>query len=245
MSIKVQVAAVISRLAEVVRGILAEFENAVLCEPSRVPVPGGTIHPLTRYVMNYVNYISDYKETLMELIVSKPVTESRYSDDSTNPDMDFDEVEEQTPLALHLIWIIVILLFNLEGKSKHYKDVCLAHFLIMNNVHYIVQKIKGCGELREMIGDYYLRKLKSKTREAAISYQRGTWVKVLYCVRDEGLHVKGSFSSGVSRSALRERFKSFNAMFEEVHKTQSTWFVRDVQLREELRISISEKLIPA
>ncbi|KAM7483921.1 hypothetical protein LguiB_008504 [Lonicera macranthoides] len=98
---------------------------------------------------------------------------------------------------------------------EHYKYVCLAHFLIMNNVHYIVQKIKGCGELRDMIGDYYLRKLNSKTREAAISYLRATWVKVLYCLRDEGLHVSGSFSSGVSKSALRERFKSFNAMLEE------------------------------
>ena len=37
-----------TRLAEAARGILSEFENAVLREPSVVPVPGGTIHPLTR-----------------------------------------------------------------------------------------------------------------------------------------------------------------------------------------------------
>jgi exocyst complex protein 7 len=34
-------------------------------------------------------------------------------------------------------------------------------------------------------------------------------------------------------------------MFEEVHRTQATWLIPDSQLREELRISISEKLIPA
>ncbi|KAL9387651.1 hypothetical protein Peur_020775 [Populus x canadensis] len=244
-SVRVQAAEILSRLAEAARGILSEFESAVLREPSMVAVPGGTIHPLTRYVMNYISLISDYKQTLIELIMSKPSTGSRYSGDPTTPDMEFAELEGKTPLALHLIWIIVILQFNLEGKSKHYKDASLAHLFMMNNVHYIVQKVKGSPELREMIGDDYLRKLTGKFRQAATSYQRATWVSVLYCLRDEGLHASGSFSSGVSKSALRERFKTFNAMFEEVHRTQATWLIPDSQLREELRISISEKLIPA
>ncbi|GFY97226.1 exocyst subunit exo70 family protein D1 [Actinidia rufa] len=244
-SIRVQAAEILSRLAEAARGILSEFENAVLREPSRIPVPGGTIHPLTRYVMNYISLISDYKQTLVELIVSKPTTGTRYSGDPTTPDMDFTELEERTPLELHLIWIIVILQFNLEGKSKHYKDASLAHLFMMNNVHYIVQKIKGSPELREMTGDDYLKKLTGKFRQAATSYQRSTWVSVLYCLRDEGLHVSGSFSSGVSKSALRERFKTFNALFEEVHRTQATWLIPEIQLREELRISILELLIPA
>ncbi|KAE8696384.1 U6 snRNA-associated Sm-like protein LSm1-like [Hibiscus syriacus] len=218
-SIRVQAAEILSRLAEAARGILSEFESAILREPSRVPVPGGTIHPLTRYVMNYISLISDYKQTLIELIMSKPSTGSRYSGDQSTPDMEFAELEGKTPLALHLIWIIVVLQFNLEGKSKHYRDASLAHLFIMN-VHYIVQKVKGSPELREMIGDDYLRKLTGKFRQAATSYQRAL-------------------------GALRERFKTFNAMLEEVHRTQATWLIPDTQLREELRISISEKLIPA
>lgn len=241
-SIRVQAAEILSRLAEAARGILSEFENAVLREPSKVPVPGGTIHPLTRYVMNYISLISEYRPTLIDLIMSKP---SRNSTDSNTPEMDFSELENKGPLALHLIWIIVILVFNLEGKSKYYRDAALSHLFIMNNVHYIVQKIKGSAELREMIGDLHLRKLTGKFRQAATYYQRAAWVKVLYCLRDEGLHTKGSFSSGVSRSALRERFKSFNALFEEVHRVQSQWLVPDSQLREELKISILEKLSPA
>ncbi|GAB4850023.1 hypothetical protein Ancab_029321 [Ancistrocladus abbreviatus] len=245
-SMRIQAAEILSRLAEAARGILSEFENAVLREPSKVPVPGGTIHPLTRYVMNYISLISDYKQTMIELIVSKPSTGVRYPGDPPMPEVDFSDLEEgRTALALHLIWIIVILEFNLEGKSQHYKDASLAHLFMMNNVHYIVQKAKGSPELREMIGDDYLRKLTGKFRQAATSYQRATWVKVLHCLRDEGLHVSGSFSSGVSKNVLRERFKAFNAMLEEVHRTQATWLVPDTQLREELRISISELLIPA
>ncbi|KAL3618202.1 hypothetical protein CASFOL_038523 [Castilleja foliolosa] len=147
-SIKIEAVEIISRLAEAARGVLSEFENAILREPSKIPVPG-------------------------ELI------------------------------------------------------------------------IKGSPELREMIGDDYLKSLTGIFRSAATNYQRSTWVRVLHSLRDEGLHVSGSFSSGVSKSALRARFKAFNAMFEEVHRTQSTWLIPDIQLREELRISISEKVIPA
>ncbi|KAL0900146.1 hypothetical protein Bca101_084107 [Brassica carinata] len=240
-SVHVQAGEIQTRLAEAARGILSEFENAVLREPSVVPVPGGTIHPLTRYVMNYISLISDYKQTLNDLIVSDPSTGS----DPNAPVMDFAELEGKSPLALHLIWLIMVLHFNLEEKSHHYRDASLAHIFIMNNIHYIVQKVKGSPELREMIGDHYLRKLTGIFRHAATNYQRSTWVRVLNSLRDEGLHVSGSFSSGVSRSALRERFKAFNAMFEDVHRTQSTWSVPDAQLREELRISLSEHLIPA
>ncbi|XP_024310876.1 exocyst complex component EXO70A1 isoform X1 [Brachypodium distachyon] len=249
-SIYVQVAEIRSRLADAVRGILSEFENAVLRDPSKTPVPGGTIHPLTRYVMNYISLISDYKATLSELILSRPSSSSRNAAEGNDltpsfPDLDLPDPDSQSPLAAHLIWIIVVLEHNLEGKASLYKDVSLSHLFLMNNVHYIVHKVKDSPELRGLIGDTYLKRLTGKFRLAATSYQRTAWLKILNCLRDEGLHVGGGFSSGISKTALRERFKAFNAVFEEAHRVQSGWYVPDTQLREELRISISEKLLPA
>ncbi|KAI3747205.1 hypothetical protein L6452_09656 [Arctium lappa] len=113
-------------------------------------------------------------QTLGELIVSKRATASRNSGDSSSPDIDFTDHEGPSSLALHLIWIISILHFNLEGKSTHYKDNSLAHLFIMNNVHYIVQKIKGSQELRDMIEDNYLRILTKVFRQAATNYQQAT-----------------------------------------------------------------------
>ncbi|KAI0495694.1 hypothetical protein KFK09_021997 [Dendrobium nobile] len=247
-SLNTQVSDIIARLAEAVRGILSEFENAVLREPSKIAVPGGTLHPLTRYVMNYISLISDYKQTLIQLIVSRPPAIHRLPGDETGvglPEVDLPEPAKQSPLASHLIWIIFVLQFNMESKAQLYKDAALSHLFLMNNVHYIVQKVKGSPELQEMIGDDYLKKLTAKYRQLANSYVRATWVKILHCLRDEGLHVGGSFSSSVSKSTLRDRFKAFNAAFDEVHRTQAAWFVPESQLREELRISISERLIPA
>ncbi|KAM3257525.1 hypothetical protein ACQJBY_049684 [Aegilops geniculata] len=249
-SIYVQTTEIRARLADAVRGILSEFENAVLCDPSKTPVPGGTIHPLTRYVMNYIVLISDYKTTLSELIVSRPSASSRVRAEGNEltppfPDLDLPDPDSQLPLSAHLIWTIVVLEHNLEGKASLYKDPALSHLFLMNNVHYIVHKVKDSPELRGLIGDVYLKRLTGKFRLAATAYQRSAWLKILNCLRDEGLHVSGGFSSGISKSALRERFKSFNAAFEEAHRAQSGWYVPDTQLKEELRISISEKLLPA
>lgn len=247
-NVKTQASEILTRLGEAARGIFTEFENAIQRETSRTPIPGGTIHPITRYVMNYISFISDYKETLMKLIVNKPSQTSKLLPEGLIDLIgEYDrgsDSDDQSVLSLHLVWITLILQNNLEGKSKVYKDISLSHIFLMNNVHYIVQKVKG-SDLRALIGDDWLRKHSGKVRQYATNYQRATWMKVLSCLKDEGIHVGGSFSSGVSKAALKERFKSFNAAFEEVHRSQSTWIVPDAQLREELRISIAEKLLPA
>eukprot|EP01018_Ginkgo_biloba_P027554 Gb_13326 [translate_table: standard] len=247
-SVKTQASEILTRLGEAARGIFTEFENAIQRETSKTPIPGGTIHPLTRYVMNYISFLSDYKDTLMKLIVNKPSQSSKFLPDVLmDLSRDYDrecESDNRTVLSLHLVWITIILQCNLDGKSKLYKDISLSHLFMMNNVHYIVQKVKA-SDLRALIGDDWLRKHSGKVRQYATNYQRATWIKVLSCLRDEGIHVSGSFSSGVSKTALKERFKSFNAAFDEVHRSQATWLVPDPQLREELRISIAEKLLPA
>jgi exocyst complex component 7 len=249
-SIYVQAVEIRSRLADAVRGIFSEFENAVLHDPPKTAVPGGTVHPLTRYVMNYSSLICDYKATLSELIVSRPSASARLAAEGNElvpslADLELPELENQLPLASHIVWIIVILEHNLEGKATLYKDPALSHLFMMNNVHYIVHKVKDSPDLWGMIADDYLKRLTGKFTMAATNYQQASWLKILNCLRDEGLHVSGGFSSGISKSALRERFKSFNAAFEDAHRVQSGWCVPDNQLREELRISIAEKLLPA
>lgn len=61
-------------------------------------------------------------------------------------------------------------------------------------------------------------------------------------MKDEGI---GGSTGNVKKVALKERFKNFNACFEEIYSVQTAWKVPDAQLREELRISISEKVLPA
>ena len=52
--IKKEAERILVSLGDAVRGTVADFANMLQAESSRRPLLGGEIHPITRYVMNYV-----------------------------------------------------------------------------------------------------------------------------------------------------------------------------------------------
>ncbi|CAK9217495.1 unnamed protein product [Sphagnum jensenii] len=245
--VTVEASGILMRLGEAARGTFAEFENAIQRDEVRTAVPGGGVHPLTRYVMNYIKLLCEYKDTLEQLFGEKKKdgTELLGTHDGERDFIgDYDSREKKSWLSERIKWVIQVLLNNLDEKSKSYRDSALTYLFLMNNVHYIVQKVKY-SDVIQLIGDDWVRKQTGFYRQCATNYQRAAWIKVLSFLKDEGIHNSGSFSSGVSRVVLKDRFKNFNAAFEEAHKVQSTWIVSDTQLRDELRISVAEKLLPA
>ncbi|XP_022886232.1 exocyst complex component EXO70A1-like [Olea europaea var. sylvestris] len=166
--------------------------------------------------------------------------------DQMIPEEELGDLNGRSHFELHLILIIVVLQLNLKGKSEQYKHVPLRHLFMMNNVFYIVQKIQRSHELYEMIGDDYVAKLNWNVEQAMTSYQVSTCNKFLSCFREDGLYVSWwCFCSQVSKGALRKRFTAFNSQFEEIQKFHSNCTVPDLELREKLRVSMVDKLIPA
>ncbi|KAG0581359.1 hypothetical protein KC19_4G244800 [Ceratodon purpureus] len=244
-SVRTEAAGILSRLGEAARGTFSEFENAIQRDSSRVPVTGGSVHPLTRYVMNYIKLACDYTDTL-KLVYGDRSQNSDQNRASYSPERDdrFVREDQTSPLASQISRLAQALQSNLEGKAKMYRDPALTHLFLMNNIHYVVQKVRS-SEMRTLLGDIWLRRQASMVRQSAASYQRAAWSKVLACLRDEGLHNRGGVSTGVSRQILKDRFKNFNTIFDEVHRAQSQWVVLDPGLRDELRIFIADKVLPA
>ncbi|XP_071722841.1 exocyst complex component EXO70E2-like [Rutidosis leptorrhynchoides] len=209
---------VLQRLGDCVRLTFIEFENAVAENTSVNPFAGGGIHHLTGYVMNYLKILTDYSKTLDLLLL-----------DETGGGLPC----KYSPMAHHFQSVVLILESNLYDKSKLYKDVALQHFFLMNNVHYLTQKVKN-SELRDIFGDDWIRKHNRKFQQHAMDYERATWSSILGLLREDG-----------SKTVVKEKFRSFYVSFEEVYKTQTAWVVRDVELREDLRISTSLKVIQA
>ncbi|KAM1209507.1 hypothetical protein FF1_015195 [Malus domestica] len=228
---------VLDGLGDAARGTFAEFENAVQSEASKKPMLSGEIHPLTRYVMNYVKLLVDYSVTLNSLLDTGEEELERLQG-SPNDDLG---IGSMSPIGHRLLLLISNLESNLEEKSRVYDDGAMQSVFLMNNIQYIVQKVKD-SEIRKLLGDQWVRKRRGQVRQYATGYLRAAWSKVLSCLKDEGI---GGSTSNASKMALKERFKNFNANFEEIYRTQTAWKVPDAQLREELRISISEKVIPA
>ncbi|KAL5719502.1 hypothetical protein ACHQM5_012268 [Ranunculus cassubicifolius] len=221
-----------SRLGEAACLIFCDLENSIKNDSGKTPVPGGAVHPLTRYTMNYIKYAGEYKDSLEQVFLDN----MKQSDESNQT-----EEGRPSPFAEQLMTVMDLLDSNLEGKSKLYKDHSLSYIFLMNNGRYIMQKIKESGDIYQLLGNTWSRKRSYDLRLYHKNYQRETWSKVLGCLNHEGIQVKGK----VQKPVLKERFKNFNAMFEEIHKTQSTWIVSDNQLQSELQVSITAVVVPA
>ncbi|XP_062229941.1 exocyst complex component EXO70B1-like [Phragmites australis] len=230
--IKEEAEGILVRLGGAVCGTIAELSNAIQGETSRRPLPGGEIHPLTRYVMNYVRLLADYNASLNHLLEHWD-TDLENGGDNAN----------MTPLGYCMLMLITHLQGKIEEKSKLYEDEALQNIFLMNNLLYIVQKVKD-SELKTLLGDNWIRKRRGQIRQYSTGYLRSSWTRVLACLRDDGLPQTMGSSSAL-KAALKDRFKNFNLAFEELYRTQTAWRVVDPQLREELKISISEKVLPA
>lgn len=222
------------RLGETIRGIFMELENLIRRDPAKAAVPGGGLHPITRYVMNYLRAACRSRQTLEQVFEDNGLPLKEY------PKLD-DRVASSSSLSVQMAWIMELLESNLEAKSKIYKDSALCSVFMMNNGRYIVQKAKD-SELGTLLGDDWIRKHNAKVRQYHVNYQRSSWNKVLSLLKlDNG----SAAAPNVAAKTMKEKLKFFNTQFEETCRVQSTWFVFDDQLREEIRISLEKILLPA
>ncbi|KAF3788795.1 Exocyst complex component [Nymphaea thermarum] len=224
------------RLAQTAHETFGDFVEAVEKDATKTTVQDGTVHPLTSYVINYVKFLFDYQSTLKQLF-----------QEIDNGD------ESNSQLASVTNRIMTALQVNLDAKSKQYKDPALTQLFLMNNIHYMVKSVRK-SEAKDLLGDDWVQRHRRVVQQHANQYKRITWNKIVQSLSVQGLTSSGGGSvavadsgnsSGVSRSTVKERFKNFNIMFEELHLKQSQWTVPDSELRESLRLSVAEILLPA
>ncbi|ONM11917.1 Exocyst complex component EXO70A1 [Zea mays] len=222
-------------LAQTAQKTFSDFEEAVEKDATKNIHTDGTVHPLTSYVINYVKFLFDYQSTLKQLF-------QEFKEDGTGSE-----------LAAVTMKIMQALQNNLEAKAKQYKDPALMHIFLMNNIHYIVKSVRR-SEAKDLLGDDWIQRHRRIVQQNANQYRRIAWAKVLQCLSGQGLtssggsgHVgsDGGNSSGASRTAVKERFRSFNVLFEEIYHKQCGWSVPDTELRESLRLAVAEILLPA
>ncbi|KAE9612148.1 hypothetical protein Lal_00022234 [Lupinus albus] len=237
VEIRVAAAGLTKQLAQTAQETFGDFEEAVEKDATKTAITDGTVHPLTSYVINYVKFLFDYRSTLKQLF------------------QEFEDTEDSPQLASVTMRIMQALQTNLNGKSKQYKDLALTHLFLMNNIHYIVRSVRR-SEAKDLLGDDWVQRHRRIVQQHANQYKRNAWAKILQCLSIQGLASSGGgsgtagdggpgSSSGASRAVVKDRFKTFNVMFEELHLRQSQWTVPDSELRESLRLAVAEVLLPA
>ncbi|XP_047308519.1 exocyst complex component EXO70H1-like [Impatiens glandulifera] len=235
--VKTQAVTSLIKLGEGVRSMLSDFEIAIQKDLSKSPVPGGGVHPLTRYVMNYLVFLSDYSGVLSDIVADWPLT-NQFPLPETYFSSPIPGEDEASVISVRLAWIVLVLLCKLDAKAELYKDVSLSYLFLANNLNYIVSKVRN-SNLKLLLGEQWLLKHAGNVKKYAGNYERIGWSKV------ETPLLKLNQMTDNSPAVSGELLRGFNAAFEEAYRKQATWVVPDSKLRDEIKISLAGKIVPA
>ncbi|CAI0442990.1 unnamed protein product [Linum tenue] len=238
-SVKQQAQSSLLKLSESVRQTLSEFETTIQKDSSKSQVPGGGIHPLNASAMIYLSSLVDYSSVLSGIIAdslpesSSKLPESYYESPTTSA------IDGPSPaVSTRLAWLILVLLCKLDRKAEQYKDVSLSYLFLANNMQFIIEKV-CTTRLRVVLGEDWVFKHVKKAKQYATNYETMAWNKVFSSIPSK------PFPEEQSPEAAAECFRKFNAAFEESHRKQMSWVVPNRKFRDELKVSIARKLVPA
>ncbi|CAA2933609.1 exocyst complex component EXO70H1-like [Olea europaea subsp. europaea] len=236
-AVKAQAVASLVKLGESIRVMLTQFELAIQKDSSKTPSTGG-VHPLTRYVMNYLVFLGDYSGAVSDILADwplnaqTPLPESYFSSPISNGAVE----DTSSSVTVRLAWLILVLLCKLDGKATLYNDVALSYLFLANNLNYVVSKVRN-SSLRLLMGYEWISKHQSKVKQYAGNYERTGWIKVLTSLPENP-------TAEFSPQEVKEIFSLFNSGFEETYRKQSGWLIPDRKLGEEIKISLAKKIVP-
>ncbi|KAK4772866.1 hypothetical protein SAY87_027885 [Trapa incisa] len=229
------------RLGQSVQASLGDFQSKILKDSFKPSiVPGCGVHPLTIDTMNFLCLLADYRNVLDDIIVSeeKPKSPAR----PPLPESYFDSPDRDSntsapAISVRIAWLVLVLLCKLDGKSKKYNDVSFSYLFLANNLQYVVSKVRS-SNLHYLLGDDWIQKQEEKINQFAASYERIGWGNVLGQLQT--IEEKSS-----REASLEETFKRFNSSFDSTYRRQSSSTVPDQELRERIKMSIEQKILPA
>ncbi|GMH12320.1 hypothetical protein Nepgr_014161 [Nepenthes gracilis] len=233
-AVRSQAEASLAELVEAIPRMLTKFESAIQKENSKSLVAGGGLHPLTRYVMNYLAFLSDYSAALSDVLADWPLDSN-----ASLPENYFDRSDDGPSgnVSVRFAWLILVLLCKLDGKAKRYPDVSLSYLFLTNNLRYVVEKVRRNSNLRYLLGDRWLAKLDDKVTQYAADYQRVGWSQVIAALPSRP-------AAEISLKKAKDYLVKFNAAFDDTYRKQKEWVVADLKLRDEIKLSLARKVLP-
>ncbi|KAK1682581.1 hypothetical protein QYE76_043429 [Lolium multiflorum] len=225
----------VAKVGDTVRGMVAAFEAAIEKEPAKATAPGGAVHPLTRYVMNYLVVLADYENALANIYSAEQYTDttdigsgtgtagSSSSDLSMASTSSFSSSSTQRTLSLWsnpIGWLVSVLMRKLDAKAGNYREAALSYLFLANNTHYVAKKVGGGTKLEAVLGEDWAKTQRAKARGYVDVYVRSAW------------------GSKVLRGGAVDK-----AVIEAV-AMQETWVAADEEMGEVLRAVARAAVVP-
>ncbi|CAM6082275.1 unnamed protein product [Calypogeia fissa] len=229
------------RSRELLKGIAHRASETVweLCRfveegKGDAPSDGGRSR-LCSYVVNYVKYlVSEFYGPIMTKIVR---TEKSWQD---------KDPREDSPdkwLSLVVACVMQSLEKHVVKQSKSYNDPALANIFMLNNFWYMMTRAKD-SDIGPLLGETWMKDTKIKVQQHTNAYQRESWSKPLSYLSRDSSSVSSS-GKGAVRDLARQRLKNFNMDFEENCRKHSTWVISEQDLKEGIRLAVTQAVVPA
>ncbi|BAS84895.1 exocyst complex component EXO70C2 [Oryza sativa Japonica Group] len=154
------------------RGILMSLEQAIQkTTSSKAAVTGSAVHPLTRYVMNYLVLLADYEDTLARIYQQgeSTLTSGSGSASRVSPSSSADSIGR----------LVSVLQRKLEAMAVGYRPSALRSLFMANNTHYVSKKVRGSSKLEGIVGEDWIEEQMAETRRHVDAFVHSAWRDVL------------------------------------------------------------------
>ena len=227
-------AVVVTKAGEAARGTLSSFEAAIQKEPSKATTAGSAVHPLTRYVMNYLVFLADYQEGLaliyeqadaagaesVSVVASGNVSPEHYSVSTSSSSSSFYSYS-----PIHRL--VSVLLGKLDAKAGCYREVALSYLFLANNTKYVANKVAGSGRLQGVLGEEWAEAQGAKARAHVDVFVRAAWGKVMAAI-----------------SSVPQEPEVVEAAVLEAVGMQDQWVAADEEMGGALRAAATAAVVP-
>lgn len=235
-AVRSQAVVALLKLGEAVRIMLGQFEAAIQKDSSKSPAGGG-VHPLSRYVMNFLVFLTDYSGAVSDIVQDWPVEAHAPPEyNFSSPNSSYEGESSAAAITARLGWLILVLLCKLDGKAALYDDVALSYLFLANNLNYVASKVRN-SNLGLLMGPDWIWKHDSKVKQYLANYERIGWTKVISSLPENP-------TAEIPPHEVRACFENFYVCFEEAYKKQRSWIIPDPKLRDVVKISVARKIIP-
>ncbi|KAG0256246.1 exocyst complex component exo70 [Actinomortierella ambigua] len=223
----------------------------------------GTVHQLTSDTMNYLKRLLTYQtsvDALLTLIGDGMWNNPDAGGTPRRSTASRSNSGRHTAMKHYFEDAVDALVAAIEVKSKFYKKKDLMQLFLLNNYYYISKSVKSQPKLAELLGvdanagpgvssasagttaSMYERLF----RQTIDAYQEN-WkglienlMDVTYVQDGDVQHILNS----QQRQTIKDKFKAFNHDFEEMWKTQKTYSIPDVELRQLVLKDMHQVVLP-
>ncbi|KAJ1437547.1 Exocyst complex component Exo70 [Sesbania bispinosa] len=216
--------AVLNRSAKATRDLFMKLDILIfdIPEAKLVAPANGGCHPMMDAFISHLVHTSRLRQILEQIL-------QEYSKDAN---------EAGTSLFTAKMESIMNQLARiLLAKSESYKTPALRYIFMMNN-HRRIENVEKMLKLGTTVGNDRIQKYRAKLYIER--YQRSSWNKLL-----DILKLDSNESPNVAAESMKDKLNRFNLFFENLCQDQSTWFIIDKQLREEIIMSVESTLLHA